>query len=137
MSRAIKPDLAIVSVNNALASHGEARPGAADAKVRQRAQIHLPCVRIQWTALGLRLEYILCHTPEQNGFVESFHKTLKRKYIWPRDSQDYQEAERAIEEALVDYNRRRIHSSLGYLTPMEYMDAWKRGKVKVEAKVNS
>jgi transposase InsO family protein len=43
----------------------------------------------------------------------------------------------AIEEAFVDYNRRRIHSSLGYLTPMEYLDAWKRGRVKVEAKVNS
>jgi transposase InsO family protein len=63
-------------------------------------------------------------------------KTAKREYVWSRDFQDYQEAEMAIEEAFADYNRRRIHSSLGYLTPMEYLAAWKRGRVKVEAKVN-
>ncbi len=81
--------------------------------------------------LALRLEYILYHTPEQNGFVESFHKTLKREYIWPREFRSYQEAETAIGEAFIDYNQRRIHSALGYLTPNEYLGAWRSGRVMV------
>ena len=88
-------------------------------------------------ALGLRLEYILYHTPEQNGFVESFHKTLKREYVWSRDFRSHQEAEVAVEEAFTDYNRNRIHSALDYMTPYEYLNAWRSGKVTVEAKVNN
>ena len=38
----------------------------------------------------------------------------------------------AIEDAFVDYNQRRIHSSLGYLTPFEYLEAWKKGVVTAE-----
>jgi putative transposase len=128
---------AIMSVNNALASHPDAVPEKLTLRCDNGPQYASHAFKDSMDALGLRLEYILYHTPEQNGFVESFHKTLKREYVWSRDFQDYQEAEMAIEEAFVDYNRRRIHSSLGYLTPMEYLDAWKRGRVKVEAKVNS
>jgi transposase InsO family protein len=43
-------------------------------------------------ALDLRPEYILYHTPEQSEFVESFHKTLKREYVWSRDFQNHQKA---------------------------------------------
>jgi putative transposase len=88
-------------------------------------------------ALGLRLEYILYHTPEQNGFVESFHKTLKREYVWPREFRNHQEAEVAVEEAFTDYNRNRIHSALGYRTPYEYLEAWRSGKIALETKVNN
>jgi len=42
-----------------------------------------------------------------------------------------------MEGAVVDYNRHRIHSRLGYITPMEYIDSWKRSRVKEEAKVSS
>ncbi len=32
--------------------------------------------------LGLKIEHIAVNTPEQNGHIESFHKTLKKEYIW-------------------------------------------------------
>jgi putative transposase len=37
------------------------------------------------SVLGLKLEHIACNTPEQDGHIESFHKTLKKEYIWPYD----------------------------------------------------
>ena len=43
-------------------------------------------------ALGITLEYIYVNTPEQNGHIESFHKTLKKEYVWPREFADIQEA---------------------------------------------
>ena len=44
--------------------------------------------------LGInKLEFIYYNTPEQNGHIESFHKTLKKEYLWPQDFRNYQEAE--------------------------------------------
>jgi putative transposase len=129
---------AIMSVNNALASHGAVVvPGELTLRCDNGPQYTSHAFKDSVDVLGLKLQYILYHTPEQNGFVESFHKTLKREYIWTRDFQSYQEAEAAIQDAFIDYNQNRIHSSLGYLTPYEYLDAWKKGKVTVEAKVNN
>ena len=69
--------------------------------------------------------------------MESFHKTLKREYVWPKEFRSHQEAEVAMQEASTDYNRDRIHSALGYMRPYEYLDAWRGGRLSVEAKVNN
>jgi len=74
--------------------------------------------------LGIRHEFIWHHTPEQNGHVESFHRTLKKEYIWPHEFANYQEVEVTLEKARIGYNGSRIHSSLGYLTPDEFMELW-------------
>jgi putative transposase len=47
------------------------------------------------------------------------------EHIWPNDFQNYQEAELAIRDAFLDYNQNRIHSSLRYLTPYEFISKWK------------
>lgn len=118
---------AIMSVNNAFASHREddVEPRELTLRCDNGPQYTSHAFKDSMDALGLRLEYILYHTPEQNGFVESFHKTLKREYIWPRELGSYQEAEVAIADAFTDYNTRRIHSSLGYKTPSEFLAQWK------------
>ncbi|MDE1831640.1 MAG: DDE-type integrase/transposase/recombinase [Thaumarchaeota archaeon] len=72
--------------------------------------------------LGARQEFIWYHTPEQNGYVESFHKTLKKEYIWPHEFANYQDVEIVI--AFWDYNHSRIHSALGYIIPNEFAKSW-------------
>ena len=84
----------------------------------------------------IKLEYIYVNTPEQNGHIESFHKTLKKEYVWPREFADLRETRRAILGAFDDYNNSRIHSSLGYLTPSEFAETWRRqeaGKDRLES----
>lgn len=135
--RSAVKDHAIMSVNNALASHKKVVPEQLTLRCDNGPQYTSHAFKDSMDALGLRLEYILYHTPEQNGFVESFHKTLKREYIWPREFRSHQEAEVAVEEAFTDYNQNRIHSALDYMTPYECLDAWTSGKVTVEAKVNN
>lgn len=71
--------------------------------------------------LGIRHEYIWHNTPQQNGHVESFHKTLKKEYVWPHDFAMFQDAEVILAAAFTDYNGDRIHSALGYLTPDEFI----------------
>ena len=38
------------------------------------------------------LSFIYVNTPEQNGHIESFHKTLKKEYIWPCEFADMLDA---------------------------------------------
>ena len=129
---------AIISIENALVSHKEIlitgnsnSNGNSDCKkptirTDNGSRYTSNAFRKSMSVLGLDLEHIVCNTPEQNGHVESFHKTLKKEYIWPFDFNTYQEAEAAIRNAFVDYNRDRIHSSLGYLTPYEFISKWKQ-----------
>ena len=56
-----------------------------------------------------------------NAFAESFFHTLKVELVYRSNFKTRQEAMAAIFEYIeVWYNRQRIHSSLGYKTPMEY-----------------
>ena len=74
--------------------------------------------------LGARQEFIWHHTPQQNGHVESFHKTLKKEYLWPHEFENFQSAQVRITKAFEDYNDSRIHSALGYITPDEFLEKW-------------
>ena len=70
--------------------------------------------------LGIKLEYIQKHTPEDNGDIESFHNSIKTDYIWPSEFRDLHEASITIGKTFSDYNECRPHSSIDYLPPREF-----------------
>jgi len=56
-----------------------------------------------------------------NAVAESFFSTLKTELVYRRPWPTRAEARRAVFEFIeVFYNRRRLHSSLGYRPPVEY-----------------
>jgi putative transposase len=56
-----------------------------------------------------------------NAVVESFFSTLKQELVYRRDFATHDEARAALFEYIEGfYNRTRRHSTLGYLSPMEY-----------------
>jgi transposase InsO family protein len=77
---------AIQSVTNALATRS-IDVGKLSLRVDNGPQYRSNAFRESMKVLGIRLEFIFRNTPEQNGHIESFHKTLKREYIWPYDFQ--------------------------------------------------
>ncbi len=117
---------AIISVESALASHKNVALETDPLRLRadNGPQYTSNAFKESVKALGLRLEHIMYRTPEQNGGIESFHKTLKREYVWPFEFNSFQEADGAMDKAFIDYNQNRIHSSLGYLTPYEFLELW-------------
>lgn len=62
--------------------------------------------------------------PQSNGKIESWHKTLKQECIRPRAPQSFEAAAKAVTDFVDEYNNRRLHSSLGYITPADKL----RGK---------
>ena len=61
--------------------------------------------------------------PYDNACIESFHSVLKKEEIYLHTYQDSAEARRAIFEYIEGwYNRKRIHSAIGYMTPQQKED---------------
>ena len=61
--------------------------------------------------------------PYDNACIESFHSVLKKEEIYLHTYQDSKEARRAIFEYIEGwYNRRQIHSAIGYMTPQQKED---------------
>ena len=59
-----------------------------------------------------------------NAFAESFFATLKKELIYSQDYATKSDAKKAIFEYIeVWYNRKRIHSSIGYMTPVQFEDS--------------
>ena len=59
--------------------------------------------------------------PWDNAVAESFFKTLKAELFGTRAYRTRKEARSATFEYIeIFYNRKRMHSSLGYLSPEEY-----------------
>jgi len=59
--------------------------------------------------------------PYQNNITESFFKTLKYNEVYLNEYDDFKEAYNNIENFIeIVYQRKRLHSALGYLPPAEF-----------------
>ena len=58
--------------------------------------------------------------PYDNAAMESFFKTYKCEEANLRGYESLEELRRSLESFLQDYNHKRLHSSLGYLSPNEF-----------------
>jgi len=62
---------------------------------------------------------------EENGYAERLMRTIKEEEVDLSDYRDFADARNQIGRFIEDvYNHKRIHSSLGYLTPAEFEAAW-------------
>jgi putative transposase len=65
----------------------------------------------------------------QNGYAERLMRTIKEEEVDLTEYRNFAEAYQQIENFLEDvYTEKRIHSSLGYLTPSEYEMNWNEQK---------
>lgn len=63
--------------------------------------------------------------PEENGYAERLMRTIKEEEVDLTEYEDLADARRQLGRFLDDvYNTKRIHSSLGYLTPAEFEEQW-------------
>jgi transposase InsO family protein len=64
--------------------------------------------------------------PTQNGYAERLMRTIKEEEVDLSEYQDYYDAYQQIGQFLDDvYMRKRVHSSLHYLTPAEFESHWR------------
>ena len=69
---------------------------------------------------NLDQEFITPYTPEQNGIIERFFRSLKEECVWQQSFGSFEEARRAIVNWIEWYNTKRPHQSLHYLSPEQF-----------------
>jgi putative transposase len=115
----LKSELAQRALRNALESRG---PG--------EGLLHHSDRGVQYACSGYR-DLLAAHGIEasmsrkgdcwDNAAMESFFSTLKRELVHREAYATREEARRSLFEYIeVFYNRRRLHSTLGYLSPVQY-----------------
>jgi putative transposase len=68
--------------------------------------------------------YIEPGLPWQNPYVESFDGRLRDELLAVEAFSNLLEVQVLVEDWRIEYNTRRPHSDLGYLTPTDYAKAW-------------
>ena len=60
--------------------------------------------------------------PQSNGKLERWHKTLKGECVRPGSPLSLQEVRELVERYIQHYNEKRLHSAIGYVTPMDKLE---------------
>lgn len=57
--------------------------------------------------------------PQSNGKIERWHQTIKKECIRPGTPLSLADARRMVATFIKQYNRHRLHSAIGYITPWD------------------
>jgi putative transposase len=83
---------------------------------------------------GIRISMSRSGNPYDNALAERFMRTLKCEEVYLNDYRDRADAARHLRHFLEQvYNRRRLHSALGYTTPVAYEAASMASEAEVSA----
>jgi putative transposase len=119
LSRWIDTRLTLLALEMALASRRPA-PGLihhSDQGVQYASSEYV--ARLQ--EAGVLISMAAVGNPYENAKAESFFRTLKMEEVYLKDYRGFEEAEQNIAEFIEGvYNQKRLHSSLGYLPPVEF-----------------
>ncbi len=126
LSRSADQQLALVALNRALARHvPEIHHSDQGIQYASEAYVNLlkqHNVLISMSAIG---------QPVQNGYAERLIRTIKEEEVALAEYQDFVDAHAQIRQFIEDvYMTKRIHSSLGYVTPVEFENAWRNELVE-------
>ena len=81
--------------------------------------------------LGTKVSMADTGVSVDNPFAESFNRTLKVEEVYLRDYQTLDEAKDSISDFIENvYNAKRLHSSLGYLPPLEFEALWTAAQLR-------
>lgn len=75
----------------------------------------------------IKHQYIWIHTPDQNGVVERSHRTDDEEFYHLIETKNLtlEELNTKLEEWTIYYNTKRLHFSLNFDTPEEYLQKQK------------
>jgi putative transposase len=119
LSRTIDTALTLAALDHALSAR-QPSPGLIHHSDRGVQYASTPYVT-RLTERGAQISMAAVGNPYENAQAESFFKTLKREEVYLNHYQTFQEAEANLDRFIADvYTTKRLHSSLGYVPPIEF-----------------
>lgn len=124
LGKTLKGELTQQALLQALARHGAPEIHHSDHGVQYLAGSYVEWLRSREIAISLSA----VGTPTENAYAERLIRTLKEEEVYLSDYEDEVDARERIGYFLEEvYSRRRLHSSLGYVPPSEFEEAYYRG----------
>ena len=82
---------------------------------------------------GVKISMAAVGKAWENGYAERLMRTIKEEEVDLSEYRNFSEVYERVEEFLEEvYMKKRIHSSLSYLTPMEFEEKWMREQQSTE-----
>jgi putative transposase len=120
LSRLLDQELTLTALRRSLAI-GQPDIHHSDQGVQYAAYDYIDLLKVQ----GIQISMAAVGKAEENGYAERLIRTIKEEEVELSEYLDFQDALEQIGHFIEDvYMTKRIHSSLGYLTPVEFETAW-------------
>ena len=120
LGRSLEQELTLTALRRAL-EQGRPEVHHSDQGVQYAANAYVEMLQAADAAISMASVGV----PEENGYAERLMRTIKEEEVALTEYQDLADAWRQLGRFLGDvYNTKRIHSSLGYLTPAEFEQQW-------------
>ena len=81
---------------------------------------------------GINHEFTNIATPEDDGHIEAFHSIMEREFLQRNDYPSFDEMKSAIARFMKCYNEVRLHGSLNYRTPEQFIKDFNKRENKSE-----
>lgn len=118
LSRTLHSDLCLFALQRAL---DERKPLAGWIHHSDRGSQYASRAYCQMvTANGGTSSFSGAGKPRDNALAESFFRTLKAEEVFMNEYETFEAAEQGLSSFIDEYNRQRLHSSLGYESPVHY-----------------
>ena len=120
LGRSLEQELTVTALSRAF-ERGRPEIHHSDQGVQYAAHAYVEML----TLAGSQISMASVGEPKENGYAERLMRTIKEEEVDLTEYEDFADAWRQLGRFLDDvYNRKRIHSALGYLTPSEFEQQW-------------
>jgi putative transposase len=120
LSRSLEQELTLTALDRAF-ERGRPEVHHSDQGVQYAAHAYVEMLMLA----GSQISMASVGEPRENGYAERLMRTIKEEEVDLTEYEDFADAWRQLGRFLDDvYNTKRIHSSLGYLTPSEFEQEW-------------
>jgi putative transposase len=120
LSRLLDQELTLTALRKALQT-GQPEIHHSDQGVQYAAYDYIDLLKVH----GIQISMAAVGKAEENGYAERLMRTIKEEEVDLSEYLDFMDALNQIGHFIDEvYMTKRIHSSLGYLTPVEFEIAW-------------
>jgi len=120
LSRHLDQQITLVALQKGLREHIP-EIHHSDQGVQYAATAYVELLKVQ----GVQISMAAQGVPEENGYAERLMRTIKEEEVDLSDYLDFTDAYSQMEHFIEQvYQYKRIHSALGYLTPVEFEQNW-------------